>query len=134
LLKLAHPVTAKPVGLAPRSPAVGAPLRAMGWGYICDEEDCPLPERLREMVLPVADCGAGEHQLLCLRDRDRGASAGDFGGPALTMTARGWRLAGVTSGGGRNVETGERHSVYQDVSAHLTWIRSTVGHLPPITP
>lgn len=132
LVKLDHPVTAKPVGLANRSPAAGSPLRAMGWGYTCDE-GCLLPERLHEIELPVdpETCDKEERQLLCLRDQDRGASAGDSGGPALTKTVRGWRLAGVTSGGGRNVDTGELLSVYQDVSANLDWIRTTVDNLTP---
>jgi len=128
LVKLDHPVTARPIELATESPAAGSPLRAMGWGYTCDE-GCPLPERLYGIELPVdpETCDRAERQMLCLRDSDRGASAGDSGGPALTETPCGWRLAGVTSGGGRNVDTGERLSVYQDVSANLDWIRTTVG-------
>ncbi|GAB3451718.1 S1 family peptidase [Actinophytocola sediminis] len=131
LVKLDHPVTAQPVGLAAESPAAGSPLRSLGWGYTCDE-GCPLPERLHEFALPVDPdtCDREDRELLCVRDQDRGASAGDSGGPALTETPTGWQLTGVTSGGGRNVDTGERISVYQDLSASLNWLHTTVISRP----
>ncbi|HWO65761.1 MAG TPA: hypothetical protein VNO31_37580, partial [Umezawaea sp.] len=68
-----------------------------------------------------------DRQLLCVRDRDRGVAAGDSGGPGLVRTPGGWRLAAVTSGGGQDVETGEYHSLFQDLSSHLGWLCETMG-------
>ncbi|PRY34901.1 S1 family peptidase [Umezawaea tangerina] len=136
LMELDHPVSARPADLATESPAAGSPMRALGWGYTCDTAEClDLPVRLREVTLPVdpsAACDRGEKQYLCFQDPDRGSLAGDSGSPALTRTPHGWRVAGVTSGGGRDTETGVRVSSYVDVSAYRDWVRSVTCPEPAV--
>lgn len=131
LMKLDHPVSGAPIGLAAETPADGSPLLALGWGYVCDTEECvELPDRLREVEIPVdtaGECNQGPTRRLCLNATDRSASPGDSGGPGLTATPDGMRLAGVTSGGYRDPETGVRLSVYINVSAYADWIRTAAG-------
>jgi secreted trypsin-like serine protease len=129
LVKLERPVTSKPVPLVSAPPRNGSPLRVLGWGYTCQEGCGDLPVRLHEVTAPVDTeaCDTADRQRLCVRDLERGVAAGDSGGPGLVRTSGGWRLAGVTSGGGRDVETGEYSSLQQDVSSHLGWICETLG-------
>lgn len=128
LVKLDRPVSAAPIELASEAPKNGSPMRAMGWGYTCFT-GCELPSRLQEMTFAVdtESCDTADNQVLCLHDKEQGASAGDSGGPALTKTGEEWRLAGVTNGGGKNSETGEYRSVYTELSPHLDWISKTTG-------
>lgn len=125
LIKLTEPVTNTPAPLSEEPPAVGTDARLMGWGYAGNDEngDPIMPDRLREVVLPVADSG-GDPAVIRFEDTEgRGAGSGDSGGPGMVQTAGGWTLAGVTGGGGTD-EQGVQHSVYTDVSAHLDWIGS----------
>lgn len=92
--------------------------------------------RLRETTVPAdtESCDRPDNPRPCTRDPERGASAGDPGGPAFVRTLGGWVPAGVTSDGGKDPETGFRHSLFQYVSAHLGWICGTTGvHRSQIT-
>ncbi|MCS7476860.1 trypsin-like serine protease [Umezawaea endophytica] len=129
LVKLDRPVRSTPIPLLTSPPRNGSPLRLLGWGYTCHTGCEELPERLHEVTVPVdtEGCDTPERQRLCARDLARGVAAGDSGGPGVVRTPGGWRLAGVTSGGGQDVETGEYHTLQQDVSSHLEWLRATMG-------
>jgi hypothetical protein len=135
LMHLRTPVRAEPVRIASATPAVGTPVRIMGWGMTCDDLDDPacLPTRLREAdtavqplsVCPVADPGDQE---LCVGSRDGSVAAGnmDSGGPALVREGGRWAVAGVVSGPGGNGE-GKAPTLYTDVTRHADWINGIIS-------
>ncbi|MCK2244852.1 MULTISPECIES: trypsin-like serine protease [unclassified Crossiella] len=139
LIKLDRPVPFRPMGLTGSSPGPGTKLDLLGWGWTCsDKPDCDSPAHLKQIQLPVApdaECFQGKDRpwSLCLpSQRGQGTCSGDSGGPALVRSGRGWRLAGVTSGGGRQdpakpVECGSdnHYNAYTEVAPALNWIKDT---------
>ncbi|MER5889768.1 trypsin-like serine protease [Streptomyces sp. NPDC001941] len=138
LMHLKTPVKAKPVPLASARPAVGSPVRIMGWGMTCDDTDDPacFPDRLREADTTVqakAVCKTGTDEELCVGSRDGSVAATnmDSGGPALVREKGAWALAGVVSGPG----AGDKPpTLYTDVTRHAAWIKGIISgaKVPPL--
>jgi hypothetical protein len=123
LLKLDRPVRNLPLLPSAWTPAVGTPLRLLGWGNT--KTDAPaFPEELREVTLPLTEIGGDRLRLT--DEHGRGVGPGDSGGPAVVRTKSGPRLAGVTSSGGvRPPDT--MVSSYTDVSRYLGWLVGTAA-------
>ncbi|MFC3998144.1 S1 family peptidase [Nocardiopsis sediminis] len=127
LIKLTEPVAERPAPLNEHTPDVATDMRLLGWGYAGDDENGEpiMPDRLREVVLPVVKSG-GDSDKIGFQDPDgRGAGAGDSGGPGVVRVADSWVLAGVASSAGRDGQ-GVTHSNYTDVARHVDWIRSVI--------
>ncbi|WP_051792191.1 S1 family peptidase [Amycolatopsis jejuensis] len=132
LIKLTKPVANQPLPPAPATPAVGTPVRLLGWGYAGqDTEGKPVfPDALQEVTLPLSGTGTKDgavrdDQIVVKDSKGRGAGNGDSGGPAAVQTTAGWALAGICSAGGS--PEGTTVSIYTDVSRHLGWLRQTMG-------
>ncbi|MEV0259956.1 trypsin-like serine protease [Streptomyces sp. NPDC050617] len=136
LMHLRTPVRAKPVRIASARPADHAPVRIMGWGMTCQDDDDPgcFPKRLHEAdteVQPLTKCPnhvpVGE---MCVGSADARVRALDFdsGSPALVREGGEWAVAGVVSNGTTNDDT-----LYADVTKYRDWINGIISgaHVPP---
>ncbi|MBP2479235.1 secreted trypsin-like serine protease [Crossiella equi] len=140
LVKLDRPLPLRTMPLAGNSPATGTPLDLLGFGQSCGgDPQCGQSRHLQRITLPVApdaECRTKPEQekwSICLLSQDgKGVCPGDSGGPALTKTALGWRLAGVASGvaprdPGQPWHCGLNAIItYTDVHPALHWIRQTI--------
>jgi hypothetical protein len=138
LIELDRPVRERTLRLVRDTPAVGAPLRLLGWGAICGTDGCGFPRRLQQVLLArTADqrCGLADSApgpdvpRLCAIADGKGASAGDSGGPVLSLGAGGWRLAGVVSAAG-DIGATEHLSVFTSVEPNRAWIDHVIRLLP----
>ncbi len=146
LLHLRDPVRAKPLSIAGTTPAVGTPVRILGWGQAsdtCGDFDDPtcFPSRLREAataILPLKECwdDDGSTRPLCLGRLDPPVGPGttDSGGPALVRTGNDWALAGTVVGPG--IRGANYPSMYVDVTKNADWINGIVTgtKVPPFDP
>lgn len=146
VLHLREPVRAKPVRLAGSTPAVGTPVRILGWGAAstgCDDfKDAKcFPSKLREAdteIVPLDRCWDDDGAImpLCLGRAEPPVGPGttDSGGPALIRSGDGWVLAGTVVGpGDRGADFPD---MYTDVSKNAAWINGIVTgtDVPPDTP
>lgn len=146
LLHLREPVRAKPIRLAGSSPAVGTPVRILGWGAAstgCDDFADPkcFPGKLREAdteVVPLDRCwdDDGSTLPLCVGRTDPPVGPGttDSGGPALIRSGDGWALAGTVIGPG--IRGADFPDMYTDVAKNSAWIDGIVTgtDVPPDDP
>ncbi|WP_433870805.1 trypsin-like serine protease [Saccharopolyspora sp. CA-218241] len=147
LLHLSEPVQAEPVRLAGTTPAVGTPVRLLGWG--ATSRDCfgdftdptCFPSELREAdteIVPLGQCldDDGSTMPLCVGRADPpvGAANMDSGGPALVRDGDGWALAGTVIGPG--IRGADLPVMYTDVSKNADWIGGIVNgtDVPPLSP
>ncbi|OXM52016.1 trypsin-like serine protease [Amycolatopsis alba] len=146
LLHLRNPVRAKPVRLAGATPAVGTPVRILGWGAAstgCDDFADPkcFPRKLREAeteIVPLDRCWDDDGRILPLcvgrSEPPVGPGTTDSGGPALIRSGDGWALAGTVVGpGDRGADFPD---MYTDVSKNSAWINGIVTgtDVPPDSP
>lgn len=136
LMHLRTPVRTKPIHVASNTPAVGTPVRILGWGVTCDDMDDPVcvPTTLRQadtVVQPSSACPGAASGELCIGSRDGSVAATnmDSGGPALVREDSQWVLAGVVSGPSGD----EKPVLYTDVTKHTDWINDIISgaHVPP---
>ncbi|QDQ09598.1 trypsin-like serine protease [Streptomyces spectabilis] len=146
VLHLRKPVRAKPVRLAGTTPAVGTPVRILGWGETsdsCGGFDDPrcFPSKLREAdteVVPLEECwdDLGDTSPLCVGRANPAVGPGmtDSGGPALVRSGDEWVLAGTVIGPG--IRGANLPTMYTDVSKNADWISGIVTgtKVPPLTP
>ncbi|GAA3359791.1 S1 family peptidase [Saccharopolyspora gregorii] len=146
LLHLRDPAQARPARLADSAPAVGAPVRILGWGAAaagCGDFDDPecYPSTLREAdtrVVPFAECwdDDGSTSPLCIGQAEPPVGPGmtDSGGPALVRDGDGWALAGTVIGPGTRGT--DFPDMYTDVAANRAWIEGIVSgtDVPPFDP
>ncbi|MEV7570661.1 trypsin-like serine protease [Streptomyces tanashiensis] len=146
LLHLRNPVKAKPVRLAETTPAVGTPVRILGWGEAsaaCGDFDDPtcFPSRLREAdteVVPLQECwdDVDATSPLCVGRLDPPVGPGmtDSGGPALVRAGGEWVLAGTVIGPG--IRGADYPALYTDVAKNSAWINGIVTgtDVPPFDP
>ncbi|MEU6930703.1 trypsin-like serine protease [Streptomyces sp. NPDC046385] len=144
LLHLRNPVRAKPVRLSATTPAVGTPVRILGWGQTsdtCEEFDdtACFPSRLREAdteVVPLQECwdDGDATPPLCVGRADVGPGTTDSGGPALVREGGEWVLAGTVIGPG--IRNANRPTMYTDVAKNSAWINGIVNgtDVPPLDP
>ncbi|HEY6793346.1 MAG TPA: serine protease [Kineosporiaceae bacterium] len=135
LLKLAIPVSYRPMKLG-RVPAVGSPVRLIGWGVTSpDSEEYPV--ELQEVDSALTRGTVCQHTHpgdLCVEDpQHRGTSGcdGDSGGPLMVHQAGEWRLIGVTSRNGGSGPACEASGIYTNVPQNRAWIEKTIGHPLP---
>lgn len=129
LLRLAVPVKAKPTRLASVTPAVGTPVRMVGWGDTCrgSAQEC-MPERLHEadsVLQAPSECeSVGLKVSLCVGAKYSGVLAGntDSGGPALVEEGGQWVVAGTVHAG-----VGRGQTEYTDVVRHADWINGIMS-------
>nr|WP_272902800.1 serine protease [Streptomyces sp. BA2] len=133
LLQLKKPARATPVQIASHAPKPGTGMRILGWGLTCSKNAASCwPKDLRELDTKrladrtCADSGLVPGKELCIASvNGRGPANMDSGGPALVKTKGGWTLVGATSGSGGT--TGVDPTVYTNVSAKDSWIKSVVN-------
>ncbi|RJQ73044.1 serine protease [Pseudonocardiaceae bacterium YIM PH 21723] len=137
LVRLAEPVRNRPAVIAPR-PAAGTPIRLLGWGMTCPDENdpgCAPPKRLRQLesrLLPESACANDPSfqrgHFRCVDNRPEASSCGgDSGAPALVKFGNRWLVTGATSHGAGRGLCNEFPGVYTDVSAYLPWILRTIA-------
>lgn len=134
LVRLDHPVSAAPIGIAAESGAVGAPTRILGWGQPCAAEDCEQPVVLQELDTMLVDdtqCtkfdGATE---LCTGSETPNAMAchGDSGGPEIAGRPGAWELIGATSrDGDEDPACASGLGIWTDVTTYAPWINEHIG-------
>ncbi|MFD8571186.1 S1 family peptidase [Streptomyces sp. NPDC059639] len=137
VMKLDHPVQAKPIELAAAAPRTGDRTRILGWGMTCEDgSECPdPPARLQELDTElVADDRCGENydpaNELCTDSPTENAQACilDSGGPQITGRPGRWELIGATSrDGDADPKCATGPGIYTDLTAHRGWIERTVG-------
>ncbi|HEY4456641.1 MAG TPA: trypsin-like serine protease [Pseudonocardiaceae bacterium] len=136
LLHLKTPVSGTPIALAKAVPAIGAPVRIMGWGMTCEQnQPSCFPDRLRQadtVVQPDAKCSSGPvpGKEFCAGAADGSISATnmDSGGPLVVQQDGKWVLAGTVDSGNDGEPT-----IYENVPIHADWINGIVSgtHVPP---
>jgi secreted trypsin-like serine protease len=131
LVKLSKPVPYAPVGVAPKSPAVGSAIQVMGWGVTCDS-GCDSPRQLKQLnttIVQDSKCSsddiAGSAEICIKVSTAQTPCYGDSGGPALVNGL----LVGADSRGG-NVCGDAGGEIYSDVTSHLSWITQKTGVRP----
>lgn len=132
VMKLDHPVDAKPVKLAADSGPAGTKTRILGWGMTCEDgSECPNPpKRLQELdteLVPGDRCSEnynGDNEL-CTDSPTKNAQACilDSGGPQLKGRPGHWELIGATSrDGDSDPKCATGPGIYTDLTAHRDWI------------
>ncbi|MFJ3697497.1 S1 family peptidase [Streptomyces sp. NPDC090052] len=132
VMKLDHPVDAKPIKLAAKSGPVGTSTRILGWGMTCEDgNDCPNPPiRLQELdttLVPDDRCSENYNPAneLCTDSPTKNAQACilDSGGPQIKGRPGRWELIGATSrDGDADPECATGPGIYTDLTAHRAWI------------
>jgi secreted trypsin-like serine protease len=134
LVQTAAAVAQAPVAIAPGT-SVGQRTRLIGWGQTCPRPGCgSAPTVLQELdttLVADARCGGirGATEI-CVSNGGgvSGACYGDSGGPSLTPAgANRFLLTGATSRSGGGSVCAVSPSIYVDVPAHRSWIRSNSG-------
>ncbi|MEQ3551064.1 serine protease [Pseudonocardia nematodicida] len=136
LLRLDAPVPQAPVELARRSAEPGTPVRALGWGMVCEVgEDCPeeqppaVLQQLDTEIVPRERCEMDARDL-CTEHPTGAAQACilDSGGPVVRAGKDGWELDGVISRDGNYLEDPRcvGPMVLTDASAYGEWIEATI--------
>lgn len=128
LLRFDKAVSQTPIPIVSERPAVGTPVRILGWGDSSTEGDPVYPKMLQEAdveVLPPSGCPSNGEGALCVGGGKAAAANADSGGPALVHQGDGWATAGVLTGGDpRNPESA---GVYTDLTKYADWIRTIMA-------
>ncbi|MGW7516955.1 S1 family peptidase [Streptomyces sp. NPDC054796] len=132
VMKLDHPVDAKPVELAAEPGPTGTKTRILGWGMTCEDgSECPdLPRKLQELdtkLVPDALCSENYNAAneLCTDSPTENAQACmvDSGGPQIKGRPGHWELIGATSrDGDADPKCATGPGIYTDLTAHRDWI------------
>ncbi|MFI0814920.1 S1 family peptidase [Streptomyces sp. NPDC021098] len=132
VMKLDHPVDAKPIKLAADSGRPGTDTRIMGWGMTCEDgSECPHPPiRLQELdtkIVPGDRCSENYHadNELCTDSPTKNAQACvlDSGGPQIKGRPGRWELIGATSrDGDADPKCATGPGIYTDLTAHRDWV------------
>ncbi|WP_406138340.1 S1 family peptidase [Streptomyces sp. NBC_01089] len=132
VMKLDHPVDAKPVELATKTAPAGTDTRILGWGMTCEDgSECPNPPiRLQELdtkIVPDGRCSENFNPAneLCTDSPTKNAQACvlDSGGPQIEGRPGRWELIGATSrDGDADPECATGPGIYTDLTAHRAWI------------
>lgn len=132
VLKLDHPVDAKPVKLATGPTPTGTGTRILGWGMTCEDgSECPNPPvKLQELDTKIGrddrcseNYNAGNE--LCTLSTVKNAQACilDSGGPQIKGRPGHWELIGATSrDGDADPKCATGPGIYTDLTAHRGWI------------
>lgn len=135
LIQIGTAVSQTPVPLSASSPVPGTPTRLTGWGQTCPIRGCGgapiILKQLDTSILSDSSCSSrglfSSSTELCVNvPSGQGACYGDSGGPALVGTTGSWRLVGATSRGTSST-CGASPTVYTDVVAYRSWIRTVTG-------
>ncbi|WP_327656012.1 S1 family peptidase [Streptomyces sp. NBC_00483] len=137
VMKLDHPVDAKPVEVAADAGPAGTDTRILGWGMTCEDgSECPHPPvTLQELDTElVADERCSENydaaNELCTDSPTKNAQACilDSGGPQIKGRPGRWELIGATSrDGDADPKCATGPGIYTDLTAHRDWIERTTG-------
>ncbi|MEU8704285.1 serine protease [Streptomyces sp. NPDC048565] len=133
VMKLDHPVDAKPIKVAAKSVRTGSDTRILGWGMTCEDgSECPdLPVRLQELdtrIVPDDRCSEDydADNELCTDSPTKNAQACilDSGGPQIKGRPGRWELIGATSrDGDADPACATGPGIYTDLTAHRTWLK-----------
>lgn len=137
VMKLDHPVDAKPIKLAATSGPTGTNTRILGWGMTCEDgNDCPHPpitlQELDTKLAPDAQCSENYNadNELCTGSKKKNAMACilDSGGPQIKGRPGKWELIGATSrDGDSDPKCSTGPGIYTDLTAHRDWIERTTA-------
>ncbi|WP_326688954.1 MULTISPECIES: serine protease [unclassified Streptomyces] len=132
VMKLDHPVDAKPIKLATESAPAGTGTRILGWGMTCEDgSECPKPPiQLQELdtnIVPDGRCSENYNadDELCTDSPTKNAQACilDSGGPQIKGRPGKWELIGATSrDGDADPKCATGPGIYTDLTAHRDWI------------
>ncbi|MFC6879868.1 MULTISPECIES: S1 family peptidase [Actinomadura] len=138
LLELDEPVAQAPIAIGAR-PAVGDPVRLLGWGCTTPGHiACPPPPVLQQLDSQVnqpTDCDnspADPATEICTGNAATraGGDKGDSGGPLVARVGQSWQLLGAFSRINDITWDGyDGLGVYTDVPAHRAWVESVTGPL-----
>lgn len=134
LIRLAVPAQQRITGSVP-PPAVGQPVRMIGWGMTVDGDATSIPREVRQLdtqVQPLSACYFGDDfdatpGDLCVKRAQgdtAGACSGDSGSPLLYKVDGIWRVVGVTSRSGGETGCLNTDEVYTSTDFYWSWIRS----------
>lgn len=138
VMKLDHPVDARPIEIAAEPGPAGTGTRILGWGMTCEDgSECPDPPILLQELDAelVGDDRCSENynpdNELCTDSPTENAQACilDSGGPQIKGRPGHWQLIGATSRDGDADPTcATGPGIYTDLTAHRDWIeRTTAG-------
>lgn len=128
------PASFAPIVIASTSGPVGTATRIMGWGQTCPSPGgCGAPVQLQQLNTSIVSdslcSGISASTEICTNNPGgtAGACYGDSGGPEIKSVSGAWHLIGATSRSGGGSVCAVRPSIYVDVPAFRSWIRTTTG-------
>ena len=149
ILKLARPVSIKPVPIRTVAPPVGTRVNAVGWG--CTDKPNPpagcvkFPTKLMQTSLTVTragDCGTAAFWKLpaamaganiCTKGNNTNINHGDSGGPLLLFQGGGFSLVGVTSIRSDAKQYWNR-AAFTSAAYESQWLADSINSLHGVTP
>ncbi|MFY1687595.1 S1 family peptidase [Plantactinospora sp. WMMB782] len=125
LLKLAGSANSEPVNMATKSPAVGAPVVAYGYGATADGRDMSALLRRAEMIATSINAADNEGgRAVEARWSNGTICTGDSGGPLFKVVDGSRYLVGITSGT-VHPYCSDR-AVFSTVPESLDWINTVM--------
>lgn len=139
----------KPLALYGKTPTASTPLKAAGWGWVCEDTtnpNCAHPvnilQELNMKIAPASSCPAmwdPANELCGIAANGTHANGcyGDSGGPLVAKDwDNKWKLAGIisydgddwdtNSGCGNSPTGGQGSGVFVNVSKYKTWINQII--------
>nr|CEL18632.1 FIG00553873: hypothetical protein [Kibdelosporangium sp. MJ126-NF4]CTQ98117.1 FIG00553873: hypothetical protein [Kibdelosporangium sp. MJ126-NF4] len=135
LIELDSPSDKTPIPVAPQtSPRSGQQALLVGWGQVCEAQDCPVAKSLKQLpitLIPSKSMLNGDQVLSWPEDDPRQRAAkGDSGGPIVIEANGRWELIGTLSGSGTVGGSAER-GLATNVTYFHPWLSATAATVTP---